>query len=387
MPSPSFLDRLGHAFRQPELIAQALTHRSHGATHNERLEFVGDAVLNCVVAAVLFERFPAIPEGELTRVRASLVNRDTLARLARGLALGGEIVLGEGEVQERRGRAAVDPRRCARGDLRRRFRRCRLRRRAERDRARLCGRVRRPRPGGARQGPEDAAAGMAAGAPHRRAGIRGDRDRRRSARADVHDRMPRTGARRRRYGHRLESPRGGAGRCRATRSRAWWPHPAMRVVADAPQCRGFSLRLRRDRRPAECRQVDAAQSCSSAQSVSITSKKAQTTRHRVTGIVTTDESQIVFVDTPGFQTKHRSRLNDRMNRAVTQCLADVDAVRGRDRGRTHHRCRPRGDSPLARETPRALVALNKIDRVKERTRCCRRWPSSPRSSRSRRSFR
>ena len=99
MPSLSFLDRLGHAFRRPELLARALTHRSHGATHNERLEFVGDAVLNCAVAVVLFERFPAIPEGELSRVRASLVNRDTLARLAREFALGGEIILGEGEVR------------------------------------------------------------------------------------------------------------------------------------------------------------------------------------------------------------------------------------------------------------------------------------------------
>jgi len=99
MPSPSFLDRLGHAFRRPELLGHALTHRSHGAPHNERLEFIGDAVLNFVVAAVLFERFPSIPEGELTRVRASLVNRDTLARLARGLALGGEVLLGEGEVR------------------------------------------------------------------------------------------------------------------------------------------------------------------------------------------------------------------------------------------------------------------------------------------------
>ena len=99
MPSPSLLDRLGHTVRRPELYRLALTHRSHGATHNERLEFVGDAVLNCVVAAVLFERFPAIPEGELTRVRASLVNRDTLARLARDLALGNAILLGGGEVR------------------------------------------------------------------------------------------------------------------------------------------------------------------------------------------------------------------------------------------------------------------------------------------------
>jgi ribonuclease-3 len=99
MPSIALRERLGHAFRQPELLARALTHRSHGATHNERLEFVGDAVLNCVVAVVLFERFPMIPEGELTRVRASLVNRETLARLARELDLGSEITLGEGEVR------------------------------------------------------------------------------------------------------------------------------------------------------------------------------------------------------------------------------------------------------------------------------------------------
>jgi len=99
MPSIALRERLGHAFQQPELLARALTHRSHGATHNERLEFVGDAVLNCVVATALFERFPTIPEGELTRVRASLVNRDTLARLARGLDLGSEISLGEGEVR------------------------------------------------------------------------------------------------------------------------------------------------------------------------------------------------------------------------------------------------------------------------------------------------
>ena len=99
MPSITLRERLGYAFRRPELLAQALTHRSYGASHNERLEFVGDAVLNCVVAAALFERFPAIPEGELSRVRASLVNRGTLARLARGLALSGEIRLGEGELK------------------------------------------------------------------------------------------------------------------------------------------------------------------------------------------------------------------------------------------------------------------------------------------------
>ena len=89
--------RLGHVFGKPELLTQALTHRSHGARHNERLEFVGDAVLNCVVALALYERFPATDEGDLSRARASLVNRDTLARIARLLELGEAIRLGEGE--------------------------------------------------------------------------------------------------------------------------------------------------------------------------------------------------------------------------------------------------------------------------------------------------
>jgi ribonuclease-3 len=100
MPSISFLDRLGHSFRQPELLAQALTHRSFGAAHNERLEFIGDAVLDCVVAAVLFERFPDIPEGGLTRVRASLVDRHTLARLAREFGISDEMRLGEAVLKD-----------------------------------------------------------------------------------------------------------------------------------------------------------------------------------------------------------------------------------------------------------------------------------------------
>lgn len=100
MPSPSFLDRLGHTFRRPELLAQALTHRSFGAAHNERLEFIGDAVLDCAVAAVLFERFPDIPEGGLTRVRATLVDRHTLARLARELGISDEMRLGEAMLKD-----------------------------------------------------------------------------------------------------------------------------------------------------------------------------------------------------------------------------------------------------------------------------------------------
>lgn len=89
--------RLGHAFRDAALLRQAVTHRSYGTPHNERLEFVGDAVLNCVIARALYARFPATAEGDLSRVRASLVNEATLARVARALDLGGALQLGEGE--------------------------------------------------------------------------------------------------------------------------------------------------------------------------------------------------------------------------------------------------------------------------------------------------
>jgi ribonuclease III len=94
-----FGDRLGYVFRKPDLLRQALTHRSYGAQHNERLEFVGDAVLNCVVGLALYERFPQMPEGELSRARAHLVNRETLAQLSRRLGVGSELRLGEGELK------------------------------------------------------------------------------------------------------------------------------------------------------------------------------------------------------------------------------------------------------------------------------------------------
>src|SRR5581483_5103846 len=99
MASTFLGDRLGHAFRRPDLLTQALTHRSYGTPHNERLEFVGDAVLNCVIARALYDRFPATPEGDLSRARASLVNQDTLAAVARRLDLGAAVRLGEGELR------------------------------------------------------------------------------------------------------------------------------------------------------------------------------------------------------------------------------------------------------------------------------------------------
>lgn len=90
-------ERLGHRFAQPELLQRALTHRSYSTAHNERLEFLGDSVLNCVVAKYLYDTFPELPEGELSRLRSNLVNQQALATLAQQLALGEYLWLGEGE--------------------------------------------------------------------------------------------------------------------------------------------------------------------------------------------------------------------------------------------------------------------------------------------------
>ena len=90
---------LGHKFANPALASQALTHRSFGTPHNERLEFLGDSLLNCAVAALLYERFRDLPEGDLSRLRAALVNQSSLSEVALKLGLGERLRLGEGELK------------------------------------------------------------------------------------------------------------------------------------------------------------------------------------------------------------------------------------------------------------------------------------------------
>ena len=91
--------RLEHAFSNPRLLQQALTHRSFSADHNERVEFLGDSVLNLAVAGLLYERLSELPEGDLSRVRANLVKQDTLHQLAVQIGLPQLIRLGEGEAK------------------------------------------------------------------------------------------------------------------------------------------------------------------------------------------------------------------------------------------------------------------------------------------------
>jgi ribonuclease-3 len=91
--------RIGYAFQDPALAVEAVTHRSKAVRNYERLEFLGDGVLNLVVAQMVFEQFPGLPEGELSRTRAGLVNREALLRIARQLRLGELLRLGEGELK------------------------------------------------------------------------------------------------------------------------------------------------------------------------------------------------------------------------------------------------------------------------------------------------
>ena len=91
--------RLQHEFATPQLLVQALTHRSFSSDHNERLEFLGDSVLNLAVADLLYERLKALPEGDLSRVRANMVKQDTLHQLALELGLPEVLRVGEGEAR------------------------------------------------------------------------------------------------------------------------------------------------------------------------------------------------------------------------------------------------------------------------------------------------
>ncbi|SHF63454.1 RNAse III [Modicisalibacter ilicicola DSM 19980] len=95
----AFSRHIGYSFRDPALLALALTHRSYGGDNNERLEFLGDSIVNFVIGEALFQRFPQAREGQLSRLRARLVKGKTLAELAREFCLGEQLRLGSGEMK------------------------------------------------------------------------------------------------------------------------------------------------------------------------------------------------------------------------------------------------------------------------------------------------
>ena len=95
----SLEQKLDYTFRNPSLLDNALTHRSHSGANNERLEFLGDSILNFIVAEMLFAHFPQASEGDLSRLRAALVRGETLAEIAREFSIGDYLNLGEGELK------------------------------------------------------------------------------------------------------------------------------------------------------------------------------------------------------------------------------------------------------------------------------------------------
>jgi len=99
MHNSALSKKLGYVFRQPQLLQRALTHRSYGPEHNERMEFLGDSILGCVIAKYLYSSYPQLSEGELSRLRSNLVREETLATLAQQLDLGSHLRLGEGELK------------------------------------------------------------------------------------------------------------------------------------------------------------------------------------------------------------------------------------------------------------------------------------------------
>lgn len=99
MTSRRLEQALGYQFFDASLLLTALTHRSHSSPHNERLEFLGDSILNGAIARQLFDRFPLLPEGDLSRLRANLVRQDSLHQLALQLSLGDFLRLGDGELK------------------------------------------------------------------------------------------------------------------------------------------------------------------------------------------------------------------------------------------------------------------------------------------------
>ncbi len=99
MSLDSLASQLGYRFKAPAHLTQALTHRSFGGNNNERLEFLGDGALNFIIANQLYQRFPKLPEGDLSRLRAQLVKEATLSEIAFSLNIGDALKLGEGELK------------------------------------------------------------------------------------------------------------------------------------------------------------------------------------------------------------------------------------------------------------------------------------------------
>src|ERR1041384_6312505 len=290
--------RIGRRFGNPALLERALTHRSSGADHNERLEFLGDAVLSLVVSSLLFERFAGSDEGDLTRVRAHLVREDSLHKVAVLIGLPEVLRLSEGEA---RGGGAQRPSILADAleaiigatfvdggfDAARNLVKL------------LFGEVIAATEidGWAKDAKTELQEWLQARRlPVPAYRILATRGQAHAQTFEVECAVP-----------ALSLAESGEGRSRPGAA----AHPESDAEAEPPQRCGLIAIVGRPN-VGKSTLLNALV----GQKVSITSAKAQTTRHRITGVRTVDEAQFVFVDTPGFQTKHNAALNRTLNRTV-----------------------------------------------------------------------
>eukprot|EP01034_Spumella_vulgaris_P037872 gene37872-46735_t len=362
--------RLGYTFQDAGLLQQALTHRSHSSLHNERLEFLGDSILNCVVASILYERYSGIDEGDLSRLRANLVKQQSLYEIAQKLELSNFLRLGEGELKSggfRRPSILADTLEALLGAI---FLDTSFDAAAKVIRAfyipildsvdpqtlgkdaktllqeflqakkislplynvvathgaahsqefeieclvpklgiQVYGR------GGSRRAGEQAAAKLALEVaeqalhktpaatrkPRQRAAqlklagiatIQGD-----AGQEQNHEQK-----------HEQNAPKGKAAGDGNTTTPAGFRCGYIAIVGRPNVGKSTLMNM-----------LIGAK-------VSITSRKAQTTRHRITGIQTLDDAQFIYIDTPGFQTRHSNALNKTLNKTVTNTLDSSDVI-------------------------------------------------------------
>jgi GTP-binding protein Era len=299
---------LGYRFLQPDLLELALTHSSAGGRNNERLEFLGDSVLNHIMAEALYRRFPGCREGELSRMRAALVNGETLAAVGNELELGSYLRLGSGERKSgghRRGSIIADAFEAVIGAILldsdvEACRGCVL--------ALFARRLQQIEPGAVDKDAKTQLQEYLQGLNHP---------------LPEYELLEVSGKDHARQFRVACNPRGGAPAV-ARRNRmppAWhWRNwPAM--GSELPRRCGYVAIVGRPN-------VGKSTLLNHllGQKISITSRKPQTTRHRLLGIKTGDNHQIIYVDTPGLHLGGSKAINRYMNREASSAIHDVDVL-------------------------------------------------------------
>ena len=415
--------RLGYTFQDAGLLQQALTHRSHSSLHNERLEFLGDSILNCVVASVLYERFASIDEGDLSRLRANLVKQQSLYEIAQKLELSQFLRLGEGELKSGGFRRpsiladtleallgaifldagfnaardvirafyipildSVDPRTLGKDakTLLQEFLQSKkislptynvvathgaahsqefeIECLVPKLGIQVYGR------GGSRRAGEQAAAKLALEVAEQallKTPAAGRKAKPRAAQlklagiatiqSDGDGEAEAGRAESRREGRRQ-------GRSQSPQTNASRNEVGMNTSSSTPEnfrCGYIAIVGRPNVGKSTLMNVLIGAK------VSITSRKAQTTRHRITGIQTVDDAQFIYVDTPGFQTRHSNALNKTLNKTVTNTLISADVILFLVEAGTFGPADQQVVDLLPKEVPVILV-INKSDRVKDK---------------------